>query len=136
MLYHRAVPDAPRWKAQSKVLLALAVGIFLAAVVGPVAGLLIARRSGETLTGRVGADGTAVGTFSFAVTECTSGQAFVPGFLGADLRGSNGYDLRVAGSGDEAQLWLYPRGAWAAGSPSSSRTARSGTCGSTGPTSR
>jgi hypothetical protein len=104
------VPDVQRRKAQRKALLIVAVAVFLAAVIGPVAGLFIARRSGEEVTGRVGADRTPVGTFSFAVTECASGHAFVPGFFGADLRGGNGYHLRVADTGDDAQLWLYPRG--------------------------
>ena len=79
--------------------------------VGAGAGVLLARRTGEKVAGSVAADGTPVGTFSFVVSDCASGHAFVPGFFGADLRGEGGFDLRVVDSGDDAQLWLYPQGA-------------------------
>jgi hypothetical protein len=70
----------------------------------------MARRTGEKVSGSVVADATPVGTFSFGPGDCASGQAFVPGFFGVDLRGEGGFDLRVVGSGDDAELWLYPKG--------------------------
>jgi hypothetical protein len=87
--------------------------IILVAVsaVGAGAGVLMARRTEEKVSGSVVAEATPVGTFSFVPTDCASGQAFVPGFFGADLRGEGGFDLRVVGNGDEAELWLYPKDA-------------------------
>ena len=99
-----------------------AVVLVVVSAVGAGAGVLMARRNGEKAGGSVIADGTPVGTFSFGVTDCASGQAFVPGFVGVDLRGSGsgqmpgsgegegGFDLRVVGTGDDAELWLYPKG--------------------------
>jgi hypothetical protein len=101
-----------------------AIVLVIVSAVGAAAGVLMARRNGEKAGGSVVADGMPVGTFSFGVTDCASGQAFAPGFFGVDLRGgapgsgegqSEGqgggdFDLRVVGSGDDAELWLYPKG--------------------------
>jgi hypothetical protein len=97
--------------------------------------LIFQQRAQERVTGVVRAQRTPVGSFAFAVDDCASGHAFVPGFFGVDLRGQSpdqgqgrdqdqgqrqgqrqgrgktGFDLRVVGSGDDAQLWLYPPGA-------------------------
>ena len=91
---------------------AIALGLAAIAVVaiGAIASLTIGRHFAAKVNGSVTADATAVGTFSFAVNECASGHAFVPGFFGADLRGGGGQALRVVDTGDDARLWLYPRG--------------------------
>ena len=73
--------------------------------------LCFQRRAQEKVSGTVRAKGTPVGSFAFAVDDCASGHAFVPGFFGAELRGRGGFDLRVVGSGEDAQLWLFPPGA-------------------------
>jgi hypothetical protein len=97
-----------------------ALVLVVVSAVGAGAGVLMARRSGEKAGGSVISDGTPVGTFSFAVNDCASGQAFMPAFFGVDLRGigqaqteadgEGGFDLRVVGTGDDAEVWLYPRG--------------------------
>lgn len=84
--------------------------VAVVAVVGIGAALLF-RHAIERVSGAVQAEGTPVGSFSFAVDDCASGHAFVPGFFGADLRGGKQFDLRLVDSGDDAQLWLYPPGA-------------------------
>jgi hypothetical protein len=79
--------------------------------------LCFQQRAQEKVSGTVRAQGTPLGSFAFFVDDCASGHAFVPGFFGAELRG-RGFDLRVVGSGDDAQLWLFP--------PSAQRDARAG----------
>lgn len=78
--------------------------------VGAGAGVLMARHTEERVGGSVIADGTPVGTFSFGVNDCASGQAFEPGFFGVELRGEAETHLRVVGTGDDAELLLYPQG--------------------------
>jgi hypothetical protein len=73
--------------------------------------LCFQQRAQEKVSGTVRAQGTPLGSFAFAVDDCASGHAFVPGFFGAELRGRGTFDLRVVGSGDDAQLWLFPPGA-------------------------
>ena len=89
----------------------VALACFAVALVGPIVRLRMSQHAGETVEGQVGADRTPIGTFAFAVNGCASGQAFAPSFFGVDLRGGRAHDLRVDRTGDDAQLWLYPRGA-------------------------
>jgi hypothetical protein len=96
-------PAAGRASAARVLLLVLVVAVVVAGGT-----FLLFRRAAEQVSGRVQATGTAVGSFTFTVDDCASGHAFVPGFFGADLRGDAKYDLRLVGSGDDAQLWLYP----------------------------
>src|SRR5262245_46985962 len=81
------------------VLIAVAAG-------GAVVGVMIGRRTAK-ISGDVTAERASVGTFKFNASSCASGHAFVPGFFGAELRGSGGYALRVVDSGPGARLWLY-----------------------------
>jgi hypothetical protein len=98
---------APRSKVTVFAVTAVIVAL------GIVAGVIVlVRHVTEQVKGTVHAAGTPAGTFDFAVDDCASGHAFVPGFFGADLRGGGGrFDLRAVDSGDDAQLWLYPPGA-------------------------
>ena len=80
------------------------------AVIGVTIGLLMARHGAMKVGGTVTAQGTSIGSFSFGVNDCASGAAFVPSFLGANLRAEGGYGLRVAGSGDTARLWVFSQG--------------------------
>jgi hypothetical protein len=87
----------------------LGISMVVVAALGAVGGALISRRGAEKIAGRVSATGTSLGSFSFRVDDCASGQAFVPGFFGADLRAEGRAGaLRVVDSGDGARLWLYP----------------------------
>jgi hypothetical protein len=85
------------------------IGVAIAAI-GVAIAVLMARHGAMKVSGTVSADGTSIGTFSFDTNDCASGAASVPSFLGADLRAQAGYDLRVAGSGDGARLWLFSQG--------------------------
>jgi hypothetical protein len=87
----------------------LAIAVVVVAVIGATAGVVISRRSAERVSGSVNAQRTRAGTFSFSVNDCASGQAFVPGFFGVDLRSREGYVMRVVDSGEGARLWLYPK---------------------------
>ena len=78
--------------------------------VGAGAGVMMARRAEERAGGSVIADATPVGTFSFGVNDCASGEALERGFFGVELRGEADCALRVVGTGDDAELWLYPQG--------------------------
>jgi hypothetical protein len=106
--------QTPRGVRPIRAALVTTVVIFVFATGGL---LIFQQRAQERVTGLVRAQGTLVGSFAFAVNDCASGHAFVPGFFGVDLRGQRpgqskaGFDLRVVGSGDDAQLWLYPPGA-------------------------
>ena len=82
-----------------------AIVLIAVAAVGATVGVTIARRAAK-ISGGVQSDGASVGTFKFNPSSCASGHAFVPGFFGAELRGS-GYALRVVDSGPGARLWLY-----------------------------
>ena len=73
--------------------------------------LCFQRRAQEKVSGTVRAQGTPLGSFAFYVDDCASGHAFVPGFFGAELRGRGTFDLRIVGSGDDAQHWHFPPGA-------------------------
>ena len=83
-----------------------AVVLIVAAAVGSMVGVRLARR-GAKLSGGVTSEGTSVGTFKFNVNGCASGHAFTPGFSGVELHSSGGYALRVVDSGPRARLWLY-----------------------------
>jgi hypothetical protein len=85
------------------------IAVIVLAAVGATAGIVISRRSAERVTGKVTAEKTAAGTFSFSVNDCASGAAYLPGFFGVDLRSREGYALRVVDSGEGARLWLYPK---------------------------
>jgi len=74
-------------------------------------GAWLFERTPKDVDGTVRAEGTPVGTFTFAVTACAAGHGRSPGFFGADLLGEGGFDLRVVGSGDGARMFLYPQGA-------------------------
>jgi hypothetical protein len=87
----------------------LGISMVVVAAIGAAAGVAISRRAGERVSGRVTSEATSVGSFSFSVNDCASGEAFVPGFFGADLRGEGSADLRVVDSGAGARLWLYPQ---------------------------
>ena len=69
---------------------------------------LFLRGSHARVRGGVHARETNFGDVQFQVSDCVSGEAFVPGFFGVDLRDSGGHSLRVVGTGLEAQLWLNP----------------------------
>jgi len=94
-------------KATTTVFAIIVVAI---AAVGVTIGVLMARHGAMRVSGSVTAEGTSIGSFSFDANDCESGAAFVPAFLGADLRGQGGYGLRVAGSGDSARLWVFSQG--------------------------
>jgi hypothetical protein len=79
--------------------------VVTAAVVALVASLLL-RGTHARVRGGVHARDTSFGDFQFQVSDCVSGEAFVPGFFGVDLRDGGGHSLRVVGTGLEAQLWL------------------------------
>jgi hypothetical protein len=84
------------------------LGLLLIVVATAAAGFGVAfyiKRTRERVEGNVRGERMSVGTFAFAVTDCASGLALAPSFLGADLRGE-GFNLRAVGSGDGAQLWL------------------------------
>jgi hypothetical protein len=89
-------------------------GIILAVVaaVGAVVGVWISRRAAGRASGSVKSESTSVGTFSFGVNACASGQTLAPVFFGVELRGvgpgAGAAALRVVDSGDRARLWLYP----------------------------
>jgi hypothetical protein len=78
--------------------------------VGVVIAVLMARHGAMKLGGRVSAEGTSIGEISFTPNDCASGAAFVPPYLGANLRGEGGYGLRVVDSGDKARLWVFAQG--------------------------
>ena len=120
----------PRRASTARVLL---LGFVAAAVVAG-GTLLLFRRAAEQVSGNVQTTGTAVGSFTFRVDDCASGHAFVPGFFGANLRGGARYDLRLVGSGDDAQLWIFPPGAARGAIPFGKADAPPGTCAMTGPT--
>jgi hypothetical protein len=100
-------PPEPGRASRARLLLA-ALLVLGAVAAGPI---VLVRRAREQVSGNVRAAGTAVGSIAFTVDDCASGHAFVPGFFGADLRGGQRFDLRLEGSGDDAQLWLFPPGA-------------------------
>jgi len=85
------------------------LGVAIAAI-GVTLGVLMVRHGAMRVGGTVTAEGTSIGSFAFDANDCSSGAAFVPGFLGADLRAQAGYGLRVAGSGETARLWLFSQG--------------------------
>lgn len=104
-----SLPPSPARAARASTVRAL----FLLVVVGGAIafGVVRAVRAARArVSGSVRAAGTPAGSFSFAVDNCASGHAFVPGFFGADLRGGGQFDLRLVDSGDDAQLWLFPPG--------------------------
>jgi len=80
------------------------------AVVGLGIGLLLMRHGAMKLSGRVSVEETSIGSFSFRPNDCASGAAFVPQYLGANLRAEGGYGLRVVESGDSARLWVFSQG--------------------------
>ena len=96
--------------ASRRATVTLGIAVVVVAAIGAGAGVMMARRARETVGGSVHANGTSVGSFSFRPNDCASGQAFVPGFFGVDLRGEGGYSMRVLGTGDKARLWLYSQG--------------------------
>jgi hypothetical protein len=71
---------------------------------------LFLRGTHARVRGGVHARDTGFGDVQFQVSDCVSGEAFVPGFFGVELRDRGGHSLRVVGTGLEAQLWLYPPG--------------------------
>jgi len=85
------------------------LGVAIAAI-GITLGVLMARHGAMRAAGSVTAESTSIGSFSFDANDCASGAAFVPSFLGADLRAQGGYGLRIAGSGDSARLWVFSQG--------------------------
>jgi hypothetical protein len=89
----------------------VALRLVAVAAVFALIAVVIVRRGMAEVHGTVSARTTPAGTFTFVVDDCASGHAFIPGFFGADLRGQQRFDLRLVGSGDDAQLWLFPPGA-------------------------
>jgi hypothetical protein len=87
-----------------------AATLIVVAAVGAAIGLLMVRHAGMKVGGNVTVEKTSIGSFSFAVNDCASGAAFVPGFFGADLRARDGFALRVVDSGDNARLWFFSQG--------------------------
>ena len=108
--------EVARRPRQARAIRVLLFTLVVVAVFG-MGVFFVFQRAQARVMGRVSATGTSVGSFAFATTDCASGQAFVPGFFGADLRGRRpgqhpqSYDLRVVDTGDDAQLWLFPPGA-------------------------
>jgi len=70
-------------------------------------GLLVFGYARETVNGKVRAEGTSLGSFTFAVSECASGR---PPGLSVELRSNQQFELSVWGSGDGAVLSLHERG--------------------------
>jgi hypothetical protein len=93
-----------------KTTIVFAIGVVVIAAVGGTIGVLMARHGAMRVSGSVTAEGTSIGRFSFEPNDCASGAAFVPSFLGADLRAQGAFGLRVAGSGDTARLWVFSQG--------------------------
>jgi len=85
------------------------LGIFIA-LVGVGIGVLMMRHGAMKLRGGVSVEGTSIGSFSFRANDCASGAAFVPPYLGANLRAEGGSGLRVVESGDKARLWVFSQG--------------------------
>lgn len=90
--------------------LAFAIIVLAIAAVGIAIGVLMARHGAMKVAGRVTVEGTSIGSFYFDPNDCASGAASVPSFLGANMRAQGGYGLRVAGSGDNARLWVFSQG--------------------------
>ncbi len=89
------------------------------AVVGVIVGVLvrdILRKYGAKVDGQVIAEGTRDGSRSFGVTHCFAGRVPGSGVVGVDLRGEHGPGLRANGSGEAAELYLFP-GAYAGFDP-------------------
>jgi hypothetical protein len=88
----------------------LAIALVVVAVVGVAGGVILGRRSKTIVQGTVVAEGTSVGTFSFVVEHCLSGQTLQPKFFGVDLRAEGGFAVSVVGSGDGGHLRLFSQG--------------------------
>ena len=94
-------------KTSTTVFALLIAGV---ACVGVAITVLMLRHGAMKVGGRVTAEGTSIGDVSFSPNDCASGAASVPPYLGANLRGENGYGLRVVDSGDKARLWVFAQG--------------------------
>lgn len=103
---HPVVP--PRVRRRSSILGLLAGGIVLL-MAGGLAALLY-EEAWTKVDGVFSSSGGALGRFDAHPTECRSGAAFMPQFLGADVGSEASGRLRVEGTGKAAVVTVWPPG--------------------------